>query len=239
MIIILGLIILVAALVVAVAGIMGNAGSAHQVSHFSVLGYHLTGSSGTLFLAGIVVGAAGLLGLSLLLAGARRTSRRGSAARRGLQQSRRETAAATQERDDLIDQRDTARAYTASNLTSDSGTAVPEPQPGPAASRTDSPRRSHPHRRPQTGQQPRYRPAPTTMARMPPLPSPIPPPTYRPARPIQLSRPSSPHCRWTLARPVHRSEPRRTVRRFLAGAPARAGADLSCGAPCRCSQSPT
>jgi hypothetical protein len=135
MIIILGLIILVAALVVAVAGIMGNAGSAHQVSHFSVLGYHLTGSSGTLFLAGIVVGAAGLLGLSLLLAGARRTSRRGSAARRGLQQSRRETAAATQERDDLIDQRDTARAYTASNLTSDSGTAVPEPQPGPAVDR--------------------------------------------------------------------------------------------------------
>jgi hypothetical protein len=135
MIIILGLVILVAALVVAVAGIMGNGGSAHQVSHFSVLGYHLTGSAGTLFLAGIVVGAAGLLGLSLLLAGARRTARRGSAARRGLRQSRRETAAATQERDDLIDQRDTARAATASNLTSDSGTAVPDPRPGPAGDR--------------------------------------------------------------------------------------------------------
>ena len=111
MIIILGLIILVAALVVGVAGVLGNGGSAHAVSHFSVLGYHLTGSAGTLFLSGIVVGAAGLLGLSLLLAGARRTSRRGSAARRGLRQSRRETAAASQERDDLIDQRDTARAY--------------------------------------------------------------------------------------------------------------------------------
>jgi hypothetical protein len=130
MIIILGLIILVAALVVAVAGIMGNGGGGHQVGHFSVLGYHLTGSAGTLFLAGIVVGAAGLLGLVLLLAGARRTSRRGSAARRGLQQSRRETAAATQERDDLIGQRDTARAYTASNLTSATGSAAPEPQPG-------------------------------------------------------------------------------------------------------------
>jgi len=114
MIIILGLIILVAALIVGVAGVLGNGGSAHAVSHFSVLGYHLTGSAGTLFLAGIVVGAAGLLGLSLLLAGARRTSRRGSAARRGLRQSRRETAAASQERDDLIDQRDTARASTAS-----------------------------------------------------------------------------------------------------------------------------
>ena len=91
----------------------GNGGSAHAVADdFSVLGYHLTGSAGTLFLAGIVVGAAGLLGLSLLLVGARRTSRRGTAARRGLRQSRRETAAASQERDDLINQRDTARAYT-------------------------------------------------------------------------------------------------------------------------------
>jgi uncharacterized membrane protein YciS (DUF1049 family) len=116
MIIILGLIILVAALVVAVAGIMGNGGSAHAVSHFSVLGYHLTGSAGTLFLAGIVVGAAGLLGLSLLLAGARRRRRRGSAATRRLRQSRRETAAVTQERDDLIGQRDTARADTVDNL---------------------------------------------------------------------------------------------------------------------------
>ena len=47
MIIILGLIILVAALIVAVAGVLGNDGSAHAVSHFSVLGYHLTGSAGT------------------------------------------------------------------------------------------------------------------------------------------------------------------------------------------------
>src|ERR1700685_4049687 len=113
MIIILGLVILVAALVVAVAGIMGNGGSAHQVSHFSVLGYHLTGSAGTLFLTGIVVGAAGLLGLSLLLAGARRTARRGSAARRGLRQSRRETAAVSQQRDDLIGPREATRADTA------------------------------------------------------------------------------------------------------------------------------
>jgi hypothetical protein len=125
MIIILGLIILVAALIVGVAGVLGNGGSAHAVSHFSALGYHLTGSAGTLFLAGIVVGAAGLLGLSLLLAGARRTSRRGTAARRGLRQSRRETAAASQQCDDLIDQRDTARAYTASKL--NNGTAPQGP----------------------------------------------------------------------------------------------------------------
>ncbi len=115
MILILGLVILVAALVVAVAGVLGNGGSAHALGHgFSVLGYHVTGSTGMLFLCGIVVGAVGLFGLSLLVAGARRTSRRGSAARRRLQQSRRETAAVSQDRDDLIKQRDIARADTAS-----------------------------------------------------------------------------------------------------------------------------
>jgi hypothetical protein len=112
MIIILGLVILVAALIVGVAGVVTNGGTAHAVSHFSVLGYHLTGSAGTLFLSGIVVGAAGLLGLSLLLAGAHRRHRRGSAATRRLRQSRLETAAASQERDELIDQRDAARADT-------------------------------------------------------------------------------------------------------------------------------
>jgi hypothetical protein len=70
----------------------------------------VTGSTGTLFLYGIVAGALGMLGLGLLLAGARRTSRRGRDARRGLAQSRRETAAVSADRDDLIGQRDTARA---------------------------------------------------------------------------------------------------------------------------------
>jgi hypothetical protein len=114
MIVILGLIILLAAVIVGVAGVLGNGGGAHALTDgFSVFGYHVTGSTGTLFLYGIVVGAVALFGLSLLLAGARRTSRRGSAARRGLKQSRRETAAASQARDDLIDERETARADTA------------------------------------------------------------------------------------------------------------------------------
>ena len=122
MIIILGLIILVAAVVVGVAGVLGNGGT-HGFAHgFSVLGYHVTGS-GTVFLYGIAVGAVALFGLWLLLAGVRHTSRRGRAARRGLRQSQRETAESRQEtaavskdRDDLIGQRDTARAYTASTL---------------------------------------------------------------------------------------------------------------------------
>jgi len=117
MIIIVGLVILVAAVVAGVAGVLTNAGSGHPLTHhFAVFGYHVTGSTGTLFLSGIVVGALAVFGLSLLLAGARRTSRRGREARRGLTQSRRETAAVTQDRDDLLGQRETARAYTASTL---------------------------------------------------------------------------------------------------------------------------
>jgi hypothetical protein len=112
MIVILGLVILVAAVIAGVAGVLANGGHAHAVTHFAVFGYHVTGSTGTLFLYGIVVGALALVGLSVLLAGARRTSRRGRDARRGLAQSRRETAAVSADRDDLRGQRDTARAYT-------------------------------------------------------------------------------------------------------------------------------
>ena len=121
MIVILGLVILLAAVIVGLAGIFTNSGSTHALTHgFAVFGYHVTGSTGTLFLYGIVVGAIGVFGLVLLLAGARRTSRRGRAARRGLRQSRRETAAASQARDDLIDEREAARA---------SAAATPETMP--------------------------------------------------------------------------------------------------------------
>ena len=125
MIIIVGLVILIAAVVAGVAGVLANSGSGHALTHgFAVFGYHVTGSTGTLFLYGMVVGAAGVLGLALLLAGARRTARRGSAARRGLEQSRRETAAATQARDEIIGQRDAARVYNGGG-----GQAVTDPAP--------------------------------------------------------------------------------------------------------------
>jgi hypothetical protein len=98
-IIFVGLVILVAAVVVGVAGVMANGDSGHPLTdNFAVFGYHVTGSTGQLFLYGIVVGAVGLCGLSLLLAGARRTARRGRTARRDLKQSRRETAAISQDR---------------------------------------------------------------------------------------------------------------------------------------------
>jgi hypothetical protein len=113
--------------VAGVAGVLTNAGHAHALTDFSVLGYHVTGSTGTLFLYGIVVGAVAMLGLALLLTGARRTSRRGRDARRGLKDSRRQAAAVSQDRDDLIVERSTARASTPGN-----GTAPPA-DPGTGA----------------------------------------------------------------------------------------------------------
>ncbi|MGW0824393.1 hypothetical protein [Streptomyces sp. NPDC002845] len=109
----LGLVILVAAVVIGVAGVLSNSGSAHEFTGgFSVFGVDVTGSTGTLFLCGIVVGAAALLGLSLILAGTRRTTRRRTA-HRGLKPSRRGSAAAEQERGGLTNERDTSRAQAA------------------------------------------------------------------------------------------------------------------------------
>lgn len=114
MLVVIGLILLIAALIIGVAGVLANTGSAHALTHgFAVFGYHVTGSTGTLFLYGVVVGAVAVFGLSLLLTGARRTSRRGQAARRGLRQSRQETAAAVAARDDLINQRETTSSENA------------------------------------------------------------------------------------------------------------------------------
>ena len=75
MIVIVGLIVLVVAGIVAITGVLANAGPVHPLTgNFSVFGYHVTGSTGTLFLFGIVIGALAMLGLSVLLAGARRTA---------------------------------------------------------------------------------------------------------------------------------------------------------------------
>jgi hypothetical protein len=65
--------------------------------NFAVFGYHVTASTGTLFLFGIVVGAVAMLGRSVLLAGARRTVGRGRDSRHELKRSQRETAFLNQE----------------------------------------------------------------------------------------------------------------------------------------------
>ena len=58
MIVIVGLVVLLVALIVGLMGVLTNAGPAHPLTeNFAVFGYHVTGSTGTLFLFGIAVGA--------------------------------------------------------------------------------------------------------------------------------------------------------------------------------------
>ena len=104
MIVIVGLVVLLVAVVVGFTGVLTNAGAAHPLTeNFSVLGYNVTGSTGTLFLFGIVVGAVATLGLSVLLAGARRTAGRGQDTRHQLKRSQRETAFLNQDRDQRLE----------------------------------------------------------------------------------------------------------------------------------------
>jgi hypothetical protein len=104
MIVIVGLVVLLAAVIVGFMGVMTNAGAAHPLTeNFAVFGYNVTGSTGTLFLFGIVVGAVAMLGLSVLLAGARRTAGRGRDARHELKRSQHETAFPNQDRDQRLE----------------------------------------------------------------------------------------------------------------------------------------
>jgi|HubBroStandDraft_2_1064218.scaffolds.fasta_scaffold465213_2 hypothetical protein len=93
MFVVIGLVVMVAAVVTGTAGVLANSGHAHEAGPFAVFGYHVTGSTGVLFLYGAVAGALAMLGLGLLLAGARRTSRRGAEARAGWSRSRAQAAA--------------------------------------------------------------------------------------------------------------------------------------------------
>jgi hypothetical protein len=124
MIVIVGLFVLFVAAIVGFAGVLTNAGAAHPLTeNFSVLGYHVTGSTGTLFLFGIVIGAVAMLGLSVLLAGAGRTAGRGRDSRHELKRSQRETAFLNQERDQRLEHQQ-AGAATGS-------TVNPQPTPTP------------------------------------------------------------------------------------------------------------
>ncbi|MGW1727614.1 hypothetical protein ACWCQK_32445 [Streptomyces sp. NPDC002306] len=113
MILILGLIILVVAAIVGLAGIFGNTGAGHSLGaggDFSVFGYHATASTGALFLSGIIVGAAALLGLTLVMIGARHAARRSARTRRALSTSRRENTVTDRESDEPAEPRDSVRA---------------------------------------------------------------------------------------------------------------------------------
>ena len=110
MIVILGFLLLLAAGGIAVAGLAGNQGSAAAGESFVLLGQSVTLSLGQIFLVGLVVGAVGMLGLSMLLG----TFNRRSASRRSrsdLTASRRESAVLRDDRDRLtrrLDDRPTA-----------------------------------------------------------------------------------------------------------------------------------
>lgn len=95
MIAILGLILLLVAGGIGVSGVLTNTGGLGE--DFQVLGLQLSGlSTGQLFLFGIIVGSAGMLGLSMLFGtfNRRSASRR---SRRALSGSQRETAVARED----------------------------------------------------------------------------------------------------------------------------------------------
>ena len=62
MLVIVGVAMLV---LVAIVGVLSGAWAAHPPTDFSVSGYHLSGSTATVFLLGILVGAVALLALQL------------------------------------------------------------------------------------------------------------------------------------------------------------------------------
>lgn len=77
MLVVIGLVLLIAAVVVIVAGAITNSGDTHALAEdFDVLGFHVSGSAGELFLYGAGVGAVAMLGLALLVAGMRHARRR-------------------------------------------------------------------------------------------------------------------------------------------------------------------
>jgi hypothetical protein len=118
MMVIVGLVVLLVAVIVGIVGVLGNAGATHPLTeNFSVLGYHVTGSTGTLFLSGIVVGAVALLGLSVLLAGARRGAVRGRDARRDRAHPQRETGFVKRHRGQELDHQERADTDSTVNST--------------------------------------------------------------------------------------------------------------------------
>jgi hypothetical protein len=163
MIFLVGLLFLIVAVIVAVAGVMTNSGTGHPVGAFTVFGQSVTGlSTGQLFLYGVVVGVVGMLGLSILT-GAFTRRLASSGARRELRDSRRETTSARADSDRLtrqLDDEHVARAEAeTSTPASPQPTTLPKPSPPLPA-----------------------RPGPTIPAPIPaPVPAPVPVPVPAPA----------------------------------------------------------
>jgi hypothetical protein len=132
MIVIIGLLILLAAAGVAVAGVAANSGSAHPVGDsFLIFGQSITGLSiGQVFLFGIITAVVGMLGLAMLFGTFnRRLASRGS--RRALKGSQRESATLRLDRERLTQQLDDERSERLRN------DAAPDPDISPAVSDAD------------------------------------------------------------------------------------------------------
>jgi len=110
MIIVIGLIVLIVATILAVAGVGTNMDNSHPLSgDFAIFGQHLnSASTGRLFLYGILVGIGVALGLSILYAAfLRRLSSR--KLKRELKDSRGETTALREDHERLTKQLDKER----------------------------------------------------------------------------------------------------------------------------------
>lgn len=140
MIAIVGLLILIVAVLVAIAGVMTNSGGGHPVGGaFTVFGHSVTGlSTGQLFLFGVVVGVIAMLGLSMLMGSFTRRLA-SSAARRELKGSRRETTQARADTDRLSRQLDDEHAIRTEADASTPASPQPAPQPAPQPSPQPAP----------------------------------------------------------------------------------------------------
>lgn len=143
----LGLLILAAAGVVGVAGVLGNDGAQHDLARsFELLGYEFTGSSGVLFLIGVVVGVIGALGLAMVLSGLRHRARRRLDQRRARKEVKGQTKALEQERNELAEaleaerrQRERELGGAGSITDADRGVLVPKRAPEPTVAPTRQP----------------------------------------------------------------------------------------------------
>src|SRR5512144_268438 len=107
----LGLLVLAAAGVTALVGTLANSGGDHALNRsFELFGYSMQGSSGRLFAYGVIVGAVGMLGLNMLLAGLGRGFRSRLSRRRELKETRGEAETLQEERDRLARELEEARA---------------------------------------------------------------------------------------------------------------------------------
>jgi len=103
------LLLAVAGLVATIAG-LANSGSDHLAGTFTLLGYDMNESSGRIFLYGTILGAIGMLGLNMLLAGIGRGLKSRVHSRQERKTEKKQASQMTQERDQLAHELQTERS---------------------------------------------------------------------------------------------------------------------------------